>query len=188
MLEMGTGMAILKLSKIEAARRQIDSAIRMLFMNEDPVSIHTIAAAADRILRNIAETKGNIDAHVRFKDLIKPGMEKEFWFYMNRASNFLKHADKDPDSIYDDFNEESNDWILLIACYYYRDLGHTLTPEMHSLAYWMMLIHPNIIKVDHPMKAELIRISGSIDDMTRAKKLEVGSMFIEKLRRKHKGY
>lgn len=107
----------------------------MLFMKEDPVSIHTIAAAAERILMDIAERKGDIDAHVRFKDLIRPGMEKGFWRYMNKAANFLKHADKDPDSILSDFNEEANDWILFMACNYYRDLGNTPTPEMNALVY-----------------------------------------------------
>ena len=47
-------MAIIKLSKIEAAGRQIDAAIRMLFENEDPVAIHTITMAGFRILRDLA--------------------------------------------------------------------------------------------------------------------------------------
>lgn len=182
-------MAKLNVSKIEAARRQTDSAIRMLFMNEDPAAIHTIAAAADQILMDIAETKGNIEAHVRFfKDRIRPGMEKEFWYYMNRASNFLKHADRDPDSILSDFDEEVNDWTLFMGCYYYRDLGHTLTPEMNALAYWMMLLHPTILKDDYPMKAAVTSVSSSIAKMSRAEKLEVGKMFLEKARKIHKGY
>mgnify|MGYP001568694580 CR=1 FL=1 len=38
-------MAKIKVNKSEAARRQIDVAIRILFRNEDPVAIHTLAMA-----------------------------------------------------------------------------------------------------------------------------------------------
>jgi len=181
-------MAKIKLSKIEAARRQIDSAIRMLFANEDPVSIYTIAAAGSRILNDLAEKKGDIDVHQKFKDIIRPGMEKEFWFHMNKPANFLKHADRGPDSILSDFDEEANDWTLFFACYYYRDLGFTLTPEMNSLLYWMILLHPKILNDDYPLKKELMSISIPITNMSRAKKLELGRLSLEKNKRVHKGF
>jgi len=47
-------MTEMRVTKIEAARRQIDAAIRLLFSEEDPVVIHTIASAGFRILRDIA--------------------------------------------------------------------------------------------------------------------------------------
>ena len=67
-------MARLKVSKPEAARRQLDSAIRMLFKNEDPIAIHTLCMAAFRILRDLAEKGGNSDIHEVVKAIIKPGM------------------------------------------------------------------------------------------------------------------
>ena len=47
-------MAKIKVNKIEAVRRQLDAAIRMLFANEDPLAIHTLSMAAFRILRDLA--------------------------------------------------------------------------------------------------------------------------------------
>ena len=38
------------LNKPEAARRQIDAAIRMLFSGEDPVAVHTLAMAGFEFL------------------------------------------------------------------------------------------------------------------------------------------
>lgn len=181
-------MAKIKISKTEAARRQIDSAIRMLFINEDPVSIHTLAAAGYGILKDIAEKKGNVDIHQTVKDIIRPGMEKKFWYYMNKPANFFKHADKDPDSVLSDFSEEANEWTLFHACFYFRDLGFTPTPEMNSLISWMSMLHPKFLKDDYPMKEELMRFSGSIANMSREKRLEMGRLFLEKIKKEHKGF
>ena len=105
-------MAEIKVNKADAARRQINMAIRLLFDNEDPIPIHTIAMAGFRIVRDLA---ADIPGH-RIEDLlaktIKPGMEAQFWKAVNRPANFLKHADKDPNDILDDVQEELNDVTL----------------------------------------------------------------------------
>ncbi len=46
-------------TKLEAARRQTDAAIRMIFLNEDALAIHTVAAAAYRILRDVKKLRGH---------------------------------------------------------------------------------------------------------------------------------
>jgi hypothetical protein len=52
-------MADLSITKPAAAQRQIDAAIRMLFLHgEDFVAIHTVAAAARTILNDLAEARG----------------------------------------------------------------------------------------------------------------------------------
>ena len=44
--------------KLEAARRQLNAAIRMTFANEDELAIHTVAAAAYGIVRDLLGTRG----------------------------------------------------------------------------------------------------------------------------------
>lgn len=53
--------ATIIINKLEAARRQLDAAIRMTFANEDELAIHTVAAAAYRILRDLLEKRGRFD-------------------------------------------------------------------------------------------------------------------------------
>ena len=53
--------ATIYITKIEAARRQIDAAIRMLLSKEDDLAIHTVAAAGDRILRDLLDRRGRND-------------------------------------------------------------------------------------------------------------------------------
>ena len=49
---------IVRLSKIEVARRQIESAIWLWFVDDDIVSVHTLAAAAHRTLVALANLWG----------------------------------------------------------------------------------------------------------------------------------
>lgn len=102
-------MAKIRVNKTEAARWQIDVAIRLLFSNEDPVAIHTLVAAALRILRDICEKRDDTVTHKIFKAIIRPGMEKKFWRMMSAPANFLKHANRDPNAILDNIDEEAND-------------------------------------------------------------------------------
>ena len=50
-------MGEIRTSKLAAARRQLDAAIRMLFSGEDVLAVHTVASAATTILRDIAESR-----------------------------------------------------------------------------------------------------------------------------------
>jgi hypothetical protein len=53
----------LRIYKIEAARRQLDSAIELWFLDKDEVSVHTLAAAAYQLVhdlkRNIKDWLGS---------------------------------------------------------------------------------------------------------------------------------
>lgn len=48
----------LQISKIAAAQRQLDAAIWMFFQREDELAIHTVAAAAFQILRDVTKQRG----------------------------------------------------------------------------------------------------------------------------------
>lgn len=53
--------ASILINKLEAARRQLDAAIRMTFTGEDELAIHTVATAAYRILRDLLDKRGRHD-------------------------------------------------------------------------------------------------------------------------------
>ena len=134
-----------KITKLQAAQRQIDAGILMLFRNDDPVAIHTVAMAAFRILRDLAKQRG-LEHPV--DSMIRPGKENEFWRGVSSSANFFKHADKDPNGISDGFTEELNDLVLLIAATYYGLLGCQQTEEMKALSAWFVTLHPNVLSQD----------------------------------------
>ena len=147
------GTPTISTTKLEAARRQTDAAVRMHFCGEDPFAIHTIAAAALRILRDISEQQGGNAWHDGLKASIKPGMENAFWKAMNKAANFLKHADHDPAAELG-VGEDINDWTIVGCCSYYGALGLQLTPEMRAFLGWHMARYPDVL-VDSPIKTLL---------------------------------
>ena len=55
---MSTSTDVEELTKLDAARRQLDAAIRMFLASEDEVAIHTLGAAAYRVLRDLKEERG----------------------------------------------------------------------------------------------------------------------------------
>src|SRR5579863_8307400 len=99
-------MAKLKLTKIDVAERQLRTAIELRFSGKDPVSIHTLAMAAFRVLKDVSEHQaGNSTVDILIRDYIRPEHEKVFWAAISKASNFFKHADRDFDQEFEDFEE-----------------------------------------------------------------------------------
>jgi hypothetical protein len=45
-------------SKIEAALRQLETAIQLYFSDGDPISVHTLTAAAYNVLRDVTARTG----------------------------------------------------------------------------------------------------------------------------------
>jgi len=172
-------MTRIKVNKTEAACRQINAAVRMLFANEDPVAIYTLSCAALRILRDIAEKRHDSLMNQMVEKIIQPNMKKEFWKTLNAPANFLKHAEKDPDAILDNLEEEANDITLLLACIYYKDLGNQLTPEMMAMVVWCMAIHPDLIRDDTPGKAFAEQQFSHLKTMSRLEQLSEGQKVLQ---------
>ena len=175
------------LCKSEAARRQIDTAIRMLFSGEDPVAVHTLAMAGFRVLRDLAK-HAESPMESLIDSLIKPDKKAESWRHINSLSNFLKHADKDPYEIHDPVEEEINDVVLLLAAQYYQDLGHPLTHEMSALITWCMVLYPEFLLRDtNPQLLKMVKVLDADRNLPRDEKLAKGLQLLYMARRMQQG-
>jgi hypothetical protein len=134
-------MTKIRVNKMDAARRQLDAAIRMTFGGADPIAVHSVAAAGHQIIRDICKSRGDIEGYHRFTDWISPGQKKQFWQAINRSANFFKHADKDANTIHE-MNEEETDSIIVFASRLYGELGFTPTFEMRCFSAWFTMCHP----------------------------------------------
>ena len=127
----------LNISKLDAARRQLEVAIRLYFSNSDPISIHTLSAASYNILRDINKNLGKdpIMLKERFFDNVKPEHRKEAQNLINEAENFFKHADKDPEkTLY--FTPTQTDFMLYEACSTYKNLTNEYLPLLRCFEYY----------------------------------------------------
>ncbi|WP_426423253.1 hypothetical protein [Bradyrhizobium genosp. A] len=124
-----------KVGKLNAAKRQLDAAIRMFFRNEDMLAIHTVSRAAFRVLFDItAET----DARKALETHIKKVGPHRF----NEETNFLKHADQDPADEIDDNFQDFTEAGIGMAIGLYKSHDSKLSPEMVTFLVWSTLMRP----------------------------------------------
>jgi hypothetical protein len=107
-----------------------------------------LAHAAFGILKNVAEHRKKTGVLKAADEISAETSKKEFWNGFNRAGNFFKHGDKDPDGVLSGVPEEENEALLSIAVESYRDLGCLVTPEIESFYLWWRSI--NFQSIDDP--------------------------------------
>lgn len=82
-------------TKLEVAERQLRVAIRMFFERRDMIAVHTLAAAALDILRQLSRPAGYKSVFDLVDDVVIPEKRTELRKIMRAAQNFFKHAGKD---------------------------------------------------------------------------------------------
>lgn len=88
-------MASQTIDKLEAACRQLNTAISLWFNDGDAVSIHTLACSAHQIVHDINRLKGGRD--LLYDSLIfKDEFRRQAISYLKKHYNFFKHAENDP--------------------------------------------------------------------------------------------
>ncbi len=147
---------MLGLNKRDVALRQVRTAIRLFILGEDLVSIHTLAAAAHQVLRDLLKPAGE-GSILKDNDRIRPERRKEFAQKINEAENFAKHAERDRDAVLD-FNPELTHHFLLDCILMYERLTGRKIKEGIIFAGWYMVRYPETL-LDPALKnlAEKVR-------------------------------
>ena len=126
----------MKIAKLDAARRQLETAVALYFHQADPVSVHTLTAAAYDVLRDLNKTTSSAPM---IKDwaptYIKDEYVDEFRRKLNEAQNFFKHADKDPEHVLN-FQPDQSELLLLDACWTYKKLAGERLPLLGAFEMW----------------------------------------------------
>lgn len=118
------------ITRRQELRRQIDSAIWLCSVRNEPLVANLIAYAALDVLRSLCALqeiqtfKGRIEEHVK-SDSIKLWRE-----YDRRAYTHSKHADKDPLVDLEDFHPEIADFNILAAIVDFSSLYKSNSPSM----------------------------------------------------------
>jgi hypothetical protein len=94
MMDRSIEPRLLRLHKIEAAKRQIESAIWLWFVDADIVSVHTLTAAAQRLLLELAELWG-VSAFPFTAAYYAPRSRPETRVTAPNAETFFKEAKED---------------------------------------------------------------------------------------------
>jgi hypothetical protein len=133
----------MKVSRLQAAKRQLRTAITMWFHEADPVSTHTLACAAYQIIHELnAKNKGPkllFDA-----DFIKEEFRPEANRLMKRPFDFFKHAGvKKEESI--EFNPAMTEGFLLFGLRGLEQMGVKANDIDATFNYWTMIHKPHFL-------------------------------------------
>ena len=155
----------LQVTKLDAAKRQLETAIRLWFHDADPVSIHTLAAAARQILVDVNSKRGG-EPMGADRPEIRPEARKRARAVFAEAKNFFKHANRDPAATLM-FTPEATRFYLLEAADRYLELAGEQPPILRVYIIYHALTHPEIFT---PQFVQQLRKSLPVDAVTHIQK------------------
>lgn len=109
-----------RLTKIDAARRQLDAAIRLWLGEDDLAAVHTLAYAATTILRDLGR---HAKPPVELTSIGSYALDRD-------TACFLKHANNDPDAWMLDIDATIPEFVFYRAMWLYESLGNEPTQPM----------------------------------------------------------
>jgi len=120
-------MPAITVSKLDAATRQLRTAIQLWFADGDPVSIQTLLGAAHEIIHTLYRRKG-LQNLLFDSDIIKDEYRGEWAKKLKSVPNFFKHAREDPDGVMD-FNTEGNMYLIFFLLTAIHRMGAPMAPR-----------------------------------------------------------
>lgn len=137
----------LSIPKIEAAGRQLATAAHLFMHDGDPVSVHTLTAAAYDIIRDVNKARGG--AGMFTKDLmlsfVPVEQHRAVRQKLNKAQNFFKHANRDPEGVLK-FRPFATVLLLFDASIKYHELTGATPTSVKVFHYWLFITHPQLIR------------------------------------------
>lgn len=138
---------MITVTQLEAARRQLKTAIWLWADDGDPVSIHTLAYAAYQIVHDVnRQRKG--PPLLLDSELIRHEKRSEWVNIVKSDANYFKHADsrrkyKPPPSI--DFDPSSNEHFFAFTILGLKGMGEQLTPLEVAFEVWHGVNRPELL-------------------------------------------
>lgn len=136
----------MKLSKFDAAERQLIQAVNLFLEEGDEISVHTLIEAANQILRDIGEDHG-VTSFVRSHPKISDERKRDFYKALSKSKNFFKHADKDKEEVLD-FDPATNHLSLLEGAALHTQIKKGVIPEVLVFELWFFSEYPDFFEFD----------------------------------------
>jgi hypothetical protein len=135
----------LTISKLDAAHRQLRTAIDLWFSGGDPVSIHTLAYAAYEIIHAASKRLNPGRRALLFDTLaVKEEFRADFNKMIKRHANFFKHANMDgEDQI--EFYTEMTELFLMFGVLGIADCNIPHSDEDAAYLSWVHVHHPHFL-------------------------------------------
>ncbi len=161
------------ISKIDAAKRQLEAVIRLFLQHSDIVVIHTLIGAAHNILADLAKNRKVGETLLTWEATqkrIKKEYQKRFYKELHEAKNFFKHGAKSEDKTVE-FNPATSEYYIFDSCNLYHAMTQEITPLMSVFKIWFFCKHTHLL-LDQSDREAYEKIKIDLPHTDRAKYLE----------------
>lgn len=135
----------LTITKLDAARRQLNTAIKLWFTDGDAISIHTLSYAAYEIIHVISKPERNSRPLLWDTHVVKDEHRKEFNISARKHANFFKHADREPyQDAAIDFKPELSEGFILYSIIGIECLKLPANDEELAFSIWHRMHKPTL--------------------------------------------
>lgn len=164
---------LIQVSKLEAAQRQLDVAIRMLFADADPIAVHTLVGAASIIFTDMVEKLVPDKSWDKMAQNANDLTPVEYFNIMRKAQNFFKHARDDHDTTLDfDLNDTES-----LAFWAVMNAGELapLSIEAQVFQLWYIASHSPVSDDNESPLREAIQLFGDLRSKSRKERIQTGA-------------
>lgn len=144
-----------ELSKLDVARRQLVTAIRLFFDGRDEVSVYTLAANAWEVIDVLCDIKNVDSLSGQTQEGLPAGKSLKHDYINSPFRNFFKHADRDPQGVLSGFSDRKNDGVLMLAVEDFLRLEGFSPIEFQIFQLWYLAVYEE--KID-PKELERIMV------------------------------
>jgi hypothetical protein len=131
-------------TKMDAARRQLATAVELWFRDKDEVSIHALAFASYEVIDAVSKKRGRTQDLIFDAIVVKDEYRKEFKAFVKKSANFFKHADRDPDATLE-FEPELTGMFIVFAIRGLESIGISSNKHELAFAWWLCLNRPEML-------------------------------------------
>lgn len=150
---------------MEAARRQLRTALELWFSGGDEVSTQALAYASHEIIHKLFRRKGHSNL-IYDTTALTVAERKKFTVYLKEGPNFIKHSNSGDPGERIMFSENNTDLLLIMSVVGLHRMGEKLNEIESTFMFWLYLHNPGwfvgeeVLKKRAPVEriAELRRI------------------------------
>jgi hypothetical protein len=145
-------------AKIEAARRQLGTALALYLQDQDPVSVHCLAGGGCELIEYYAQKAGgepfSSHALATFPDLSIGQLRKlqrQHWTAFKHATH-LGGQERNDDELLSGFTDLQNDHALFIGWYDYAVVANAMPIEAQVHQIWYLALYPEKLDPAHSVE------------------------------------
>lgn len=169
------------LTKRDVARRQLTTAIQLLFEGRDLVSVLSLATNAWEIINALCELQQIESFSRQVRENVPQGKDLKRDYVNSPYRNFFKHADRDPEATLSEMRADNVDAIIFLGVEDYLRLFGQAPVEFQAYQLWYLATNPEKLAAER--LADVLETTNEIFpdvcDLPRSEQLSAGRRAIQ---------